>query len=291
MKCTFSHIDKVKSLELSLAMVMFCALPVCSENKFLQQGISEHNSGNYMEAVGHLGAALSSDFNNATLHYYMASCFVHLNQNEAAIREFRIAHALEPNGKVGLYSRQALSYLKADSAGSEIDSKSKNLSLNGKPILKPPSVFDKTVSLLRRQVEHDKSFQIAGSHRWASELTRRQDESISRTIADMLNTLHPFAKLHANQPLPLEVRNEVNRLTQNYESRRNRCLQHGINQASELDKTAQNLQDLLSQKAKPGKMQLVPAGTNLYIRNYAIPAPDNKESNSPQLNLPKQKSH
>lgn len=44
--------------------------------------------------------------------------------------------------------------------------------------------------------------------------------------------------------------------------------------SSELQRTADNLRELMTQQAKPGSHHLVPAGTNLYIRNYQTMPPE-----------------
>jgi hypothetical protein len=73
-------------------------------------------------------------------------------------------------------------------------------------------------------------------------------------------------------------------LRNGYDSQRAANLRAGNNQAAELDKSAQNLQDLLQDKARPGHPQLQPVGTSLYVRNYSSSAPDagnNKSSKPP----------
>ncbi|MGH9549167.1 MAG: tetratricopeptide repeat protein, partial [Terriglobales bacterium] len=88
-------------------------VPAGAQNAFLQQGIKEYNAGDYNNAAGHLGAALSTEFNNAILHYYLANTYVKLKQRDGAIREFRIAYALAPDQEVGKLSRTALTSMGA----------------------------------------------------------------------------------------------------------------------------------------------------------------------------------
>jgi hypothetical protein len=95
--------------------MLFLALAVISSNgsvradsALVKQGIKDFNAGDYENAVGHLGAALSTDFNDARLHYYLGSSYVHLKQSESATREFRIAYALEPTTEVGKFAHKAL---------------------------------------------------------------------------------------------------------------------------------------------------------------------------------------
>jgi hypothetical protein len=101
--------------------MLLLALAVISNNgsasadsALVKQGIKEFNAGEYENAVGHLGAALSTDFNDARLHYYLGSSYVHLKQPESATREFRIAYALEPTTEVGKFAHKALVALGAE---------------------------------------------------------------------------------------------------------------------------------------------------------------------------------
>lgn len=87
------------------------------ESDDMRLGEADYRNHDYNEAVGHLGAALPTEFNNANLHYHLANCMVHLHQKEAAIREYRIAYALQPTGKVGRYSKQCLHLFGIDAEG------------------------------------------------------------------------------------------------------------------------------------------------------------------------------
>jgi hypothetical protein len=95
----------------------------------LKQGIDEFRTGKYQDAAGHLGAALSTDFNDPVLHYYLGSTYVRLNQRDGAVREFRIAFALNPDSEAGRLSKQALSMLGVDTGGSSAGGSADVLSL------------------------------------------------------------------------------------------------------------------------------------------------------------------
>ncbi|HEY9755866.1 MAG TPA: hypothetical protein V6C97_11935 [Oculatellaceae cyanobacterium] len=80
----------------------------------MDEGIREYSEGKYTDALGHLNDALNSEFSSAKLHYYMGSCYMKLKRKEAAIREFRIAFALEPKSTPGKYAKQALALMGVD---------------------------------------------------------------------------------------------------------------------------------------------------------------------------------
>lgn len=90
-----------------------CAWPAVAVNKFLQQGIDAFNHGRYTDAIGLLGAAKQTDSDNPTLHYYMASALVKLKQKNDAIREYKVAMALQPDGQIAKYCQVALQALGA----------------------------------------------------------------------------------------------------------------------------------------------------------------------------------
>ncbi|HEY9719419.1 MAG TPA: hypothetical protein V6C69_18215 [Trichormus sp.] len=95
------------------------SLAVCSTNgaqaanRYLQQGIEQYNAGHYSEAIGMFGAAEASEFNNPELHYYMANALARMNQKADAIREYKMALTLQPQGRLSDYCQSALRSLGA----------------------------------------------------------------------------------------------------------------------------------------------------------------------------------
>jgi tetratricopeptide (TPR) repeat protein len=118
-----------KRLQLiAFILLALASVGAASAEDYLEQGIKEFQAGKYSDALNHLNMALNSEFNNAKLHYYMGSCYMKLNKKESAVREFRIAYALEPTGKAGQYSKQALASMGADGGSSSSSSSSSSAS-------------------------------------------------------------------------------------------------------------------------------------------------------------------
>jgi hypothetical protein len=90
----------------------------------------------YRQAVGLLGGIAPQEFNDATFHYYMANCMVHMHEKESAIREYRIAYALRPNTTIGRYSKQCLFLFGIDAEG-KVETKKKDEKDKGKEDAKP----------------------------------------------------------------------------------------------------------------------------------------------------------
>jgi tetratricopeptide (TPR) repeat protein len=109
---------------LAIILLTLFGAGVASAEDLLEEGIKEFQAGKYNDALNHLNGALNSEFNNAKLHYYMGSCYMKLSKKESAVREFRIAYALEPTGKAGQYSKQALASMGADGGSASSSSSS-----------------------------------------------------------------------------------------------------------------------------------------------------------------------
>jgi hypothetical protein len=86
----------------------------------MTKGVQDYKTGHYADAAKNLSAAVKSDFNDPILHYYLGSSYVRLQQKDAAIREFRIAFALQPDEEVGRLSKQALALLGVE-MGSDVE--------------------------------------------------------------------------------------------------------------------------------------------------------------------------
>lgn len=269
-----------KALITTVVMAADLAPPaVMAENKFLLQGVQEYNAGDYLNATGHLGAALSTEFNNAILHYYLASAYVHLKQKDGAIREFRIAYALEPEAEVGRLSKQALGYLAADlPTGSGTGPAS---------ALKPPDPaakdIDKTLLWLKQQAQQAKDSRTGLGQIMADDAALRGDRIVQHSTSEILNNLPQLHHPGALQ-LPADAIRQMDTLRNVFQSQRSSCLQSGANAAAEIQKSADNLQGLLNEKPRPGTPKLLPAGTNLYTRNYQYDDRKEPPANSPPGN-------
>ncbi len=84
-----------------------------AESAYLNRGIEAYNRGDYSDAMGMFGAAKATESDNATLHYYMANCLVKMGSKPDAIREYKMALAISPNGQLAQYCTAALRSLAA----------------------------------------------------------------------------------------------------------------------------------------------------------------------------------
>lgn len=233
----------------------------------LKQGMEEYNQGEYKAAEGHLGQALASDFDNAVLHYYLANTYVHLNKKQDAIKEFRIAYALEPTKEVGKLSKVALGYLGVEEGESEKKEKEKEIP---KTPPKPSNPhLDRAVSTLNDEVKRERERSLRTAGELASDSSKRSTTILGNKKQDILDGLKYYRRGTQHQlPIPPEVLQQLDSLRGIYDQQTQNHLDSANRRSAELQKTADNLQSLLSDKNAKAGAKLSPVGTNLYIRNY-----------------------
>jgi tetratricopeptide (TPR) repeat protein len=99
-----------KQIHLALAITMVLSCPLGGKaTSPLDGGIQEYNKGHYREAIGLLGAAEKTEFNNPVLHYYLAISLAKLNEKESAIQQYKMALDLDPPEQLAAYCHAALS--------------------------------------------------------------------------------------------------------------------------------------------------------------------------------------
>ncbi len=109
----------IKLLPTLLTTGWLLLAPMAFSNELLTKAISEYNRGNYPNAIGLFGQAESTEFNNPILHYYLANALAKTNQKADAIKEYKVALAMAPQGQMAAYCRQGLVALgeKGDDTG------------------------------------------------------------------------------------------------------------------------------------------------------------------------------
>lgn len=142
-------------------LLVATVLPTLADENFLQQGINDFNAGSFDQAVGHLGEALATGFNNPTLHYYLACSYIRLKRRDDAIREYRIAYALQPSGELGRFSMSALRNLGVQPAGTGAQAVTK-LQESATPVIPYQSAsHDDRLEEQRHQIILDSDRQLA----------------------------------------------------------------------------------------------------------------------------------
>jgi tetratricopeptide (TPR) repeat protein len=252
-------IRKKTSLALFAGCFLFAAsglVPALAVNKFLLQGVQDYRNGDFAAAAGNLGAAMPTEFNNPTLHYYMGNCCVHLKQMESAVREFRIAYALDPTGQVGRFAKQALDYLDVDAQGQGLTKKAPE---QAAPRLDP--AMERALATLDKQA--GQGMQNTG---------RRQPGGTA-----------PWWMGPKRGDVPPELARYLDGLSRQYESNQGGYYKRT---PTEVQRSAENLKSLLQERHKDGKHHLSPVGTNLYTRNYTQSDTEKKTTTETQTPAP-----
>ncbi|HEY9785207.1 MAG TPA: hypothetical protein V6D17_07380 [Candidatus Obscuribacterales bacterium] len=258
--------SRIHFLVISVMAIANMSQVAYAQQKYFEQGKAEYRAGDYLNAAGHLGQAMPTDFNNPVLHYYLANCYVHLNQRLGAIREFRIAHALDPEGEVGRFSKQALKVMGVDLEPAGEKKAAVEPKVEKKAPIDPK--VEKTLAELERQANQARDSRSRLGEGLAGDVSRRGEDVVSRAKSEILKGLPPWYQNRREDELPPDIVKQIEKLRRGYESQKASHLQSAKKEASEIDKTAENLRLLLMEKGRPGAPRLVPEGTNLYTRNY-----------------------
>jgi len=135
---------------LLLAVLCMSSGSAFAASAALNEGIALYNKGKYMESLGVFNQAKSTESDNPTLHYYMASALVKLNLKADAIREYKLTMALDPSGQLGKYSETALKSLEGGESPGAVAAAS--------PSTKPPTASAKagTKKASSKKSEHEK---------------------------------------------------------------------------------------------------------------------------------------
>ncbi|HEY9679848.1 MAG TPA: hypothetical protein V6C76_17730 [Drouetiella sp.] len=279
----------------SLLITLTMATALCSQAAFcsdeaLKPGIAEYNKGHYAEAAGLFGASLNTDFNNAALHYYLGNCFSHMKQKEAAVREFRIAFALEPDKEAGKFSKQALATYGLDPTGTVEPKKGGIDALMPNGALPPPGATATSMAPLvapqpSKSTELDRqASDLKNLRESEGKLSSQQAEKQGTAMAeqlkrDLLDSMRYVTRRGyvISPSLTNDNKTYIEGVKQSYNAQRDAYLQNSSRQSSEIQRTADALRDQMNEQTKAGKVHLSPTGTNLYVRSYEMtPAADAK---------------
>lgn len=257
---------KISSAKLLVALISSCILssgnllsaPAFATSPEMKDGVAEFNAGNYKQAESLLGIAQSAEFSNPVFHYFLANTYVKLNKKDLAIQEFRIAFALAPEKEVGKLSRQALGYMGVEEETKKV---APTKALTALPPPPKDMMLEHAKNSLKMQAEAAKDSTRSRAEREALELAKLQNEALAKAQKELEENI---AKGKGNR----EALKRLQQMRQHFDTQR-ASLDKGDARAQELQKSADNLQNLLEDKRHISSPRLSPVGTNLYVRNYA----------------------
>jgi len=260
------------ALTLSLLAPLLVASPVCAQmSPQMKEGITAYKQGQYKTAVTALMGALNTEFNNAKLHYYLGNSFVHLKQNDSAIREFRIAYALEPDQEVGRFSKAALINLGVDTNPGAPTPPAPP----PKPVRRPDPIIAEALESLRKQASAARDYENHANEFLNHEAAQRAQRELERAKSDMQKNNVSWKRGRGyvqNDRLPADSQRTLDNMRSNFENQTNSRKQNSNYRVNELQRTADNLEELIKEKNPKSGVKVKPVGTNLYIRNYENPS-------------------
>ncbi|HEY9716000.1 MAG TPA: hypothetical protein V6C69_00920 [Trichormus sp.] len=121
MEQIIERIAQITFLALAIALTVVARPALAADGcdiSELSLGMVAYQHSDFTRAIDHFGSAEPDHFNNPNLHYYLANCMVYLHERDSAIREYRIAYALDPRGAIGSYSKMCLDLFGIDAEGS-----------------------------------------------------------------------------------------------------------------------------------------------------------------------------
>lgn len=235
-----------------------------SDKELVKQGIKAFNNGEYRKTIQLMGGALSSEFNNPVVHYYLANAYAETGKTEAAIREYRIAHALGPDTDAGKFSKLALEKLTGD-----FQKEKPEPSMVKAPPVPPPSrreqELNRTLDSLDKQASNAGSSHSIQSQQRADSYSRLADDVVNKTRLEMLKDM---AGRTRNPRLTRDHMRQLEQLREAYNKRQANQLSSGNRKVSEIHRTSENLKNLLQDESGQKGHHLQSRGTNLYVRNY-----------------------
>ena len=278
-----------------LSAIFFSAvsqpLPVNAESNtaLMKEAVADYRAGHFADAAGNFYATLTKEFNNPMVHYYMASCYVHLEDSESAVREFRIAYALAPNTDIGYYSKTALKYFvfNADGtiAGAAKKDKKDSIRTGSTSGASSGAAVGTTTGasgagagagavtstasnglspspadVIQSQAQREKDSRLTQSAKLAEEINKQGDDTVSKAVGGLSSD--PKEREQQMLRLPDDLKSLLSNLRAEYDAKKKRQLDAGKLQADKLDESASNLQSLIDQH------QSLQADSNLYVRRY-----------------------
>lgn len=299
----------LKLASIAQLIVLFVALPSFAAAGTLNEGLRQFSAGRYTAAAGHFEHLTMRRPNDPMARYYLASCYVHLNRHEDAIREYENCFRIDPFGPVSGYCRQALlAYgrpLPSDIEKNAMRQPQQVASALPDDRTSNPLV-SQAVTNIRRQATQEKgrhrdnaeSMAVHVQSATESQIRRIRDEA-NRRVKEILETpLVPNYRLgmgiglaaleQERQRRDAEVaqirakaEEDCRRVQTDAEDQAQRYRRHAQDRQASLDETAESLESQIASTRPKDKVRLRAEGTGLYVRYYGTsssPAPEVRNS-------------
>lgn len=318
------NILRIRLLSVSAAASFVVAMPVSFAQTAAQNqqtapefdaGLVYFNAGRFTEAAAYFQQATLRHPYSALVHYNFANALVKAKVHDRAIKEYKLAYLLEPQGSVAGYCTQALNGYKTKVPTSadvvafqkQISDTVRGAVVAGRAYADPD--VDRASAAIRRQLQQEKlkhsvkgNISALSAEGVAAERIKKIDcetqASVDRLyspvveiideygrvklVQNMLYNPYTFANPHVLKEKEAQIRakGEAQKEEVLREAKLDRQRYETWAKAQEdaLDEVAANLTSQFNNRSKGG-VQLQPRGTNLYVRQY-VPFSSKAASNA-----------
>ena len=266
---------------LSIALAFYPSLPASAAPpvSLLSTGIAFYEKHDYAKAADSLRKAVNSDPYNAISHYYLANSYLQLGDRKNAASEYFTCFDLDPFGQAGQYSRDALKQLGGASVSGGSSAANPGGGLQQTAPDSGASIRNAVGSIGRQTTEKGK-FNQASSQicaRLVSDNATIYATRVSQSAEELVAELRESHRGH----LPEGVEDELQEIRQkalfkaawireDAQRQANRRIALAKNRSELVENSATNLMSLIAENPQAGHVKLKAAGTNLYVRNYAM---------------------
>ncbi|MBX9570525.1 MAG: hypothetical protein K2X77_16640 [Candidatus Obscuribacterales bacterium] len=268
------------AVQLTAGSLMFWCAPAFAVDD-LKAGIASYQKQDYAQAAEALKRAAKKDPYNAVCHYYLANSLVYLSDTKGAATEYFTCFDLDPFGQAGQYSREALKKLKGPVSP---------VPGSGNAARTAPdsgaSIRHAVGSIGRQTTEKGKFYQDNSQicARLVSDNATVYANRVSQSAEELVAEIREAYR--GKMPESVEADLEEIRqkalykaawVREDAQQQAHRRMAAETKRSELVEKSASNLLALIAETPKVGKVKLKAAGTNLYVRNYAmepLPTPE-----------------
>jgi len=273
-----------KALFTSLFLILICPNVSVAANA-IDPGMLMYKAGHLEQAKQYYEAEIVAAPKNANAHYMLANILLGLKRSDDARKEYKFAEVLDPYGSTGQCSRLALTRLggKPAAISSMFQPDSKD-NLNQSSMSLPNKTdsrqkMNNTVRIISAEVNDEEQKKQAECDAKVKRIYEESDAKVQQIEEEMQERIDangcPVHGSHASynpEPLNEMVRQECN-------ERIDKIRSQACHQADEvmaaykekaiaLEDSAVALDKSYINNQQTGSPSLMPAGTNMYVRNY-----------------------
>lgn len=254
---------------LTVLVFFFFSSSICQAiDGFEEEGMRLYKIGEYSDAAKRLGQCVSNSPQNATAHYLLGNCLLHLNHADQADKEFRTCLGLTKDPTLTSYCKKGIetcSYALAKSR--EADDLEGTIRRISNQAFLHKSITDENLSASNKAAMDDTKERIKILE-IDKENTKYKMET--KTYSDGKGYTSRYytdqeiqAAMDSFDERIQAVKASANKASKTY-------LEVSEKANKDVDDSVKSLEDSLRLSPNAKGERLLPLGTNLYVRNYSV---------------------